>query len=223
MKLIDKQDRKKLAEGRDYGIGYAFCKFKKDTFTTVGAISPCKDFLNDQVYSEATGKPYKAYGYNARKKNIFVDNKAYLAMSVCLKGGTKLKEYPSYEIELNTVNDNYLNMAKAINFFEEAFNVNGRTEIHKLEENRYGIIAPSFWTEATYLISLYTLLLRMSLHYKEGDVMKYYNDFKGNDSFHFNGIKDKLKKMMAGNIPKQDFSAKFYVHGCGIVDYSFPV
>src|SRR5687768_15710647 len=85
--LVDKQDRSVLCEGRNYGIGFAFCKRTGDVLETVQPVSPCKDYLNDVVYSEHSGQPFSAWGLRTSKKNIFyADEGAYVLFQVCKKG-----------------------------------------------------------------------------------------------------------------------------------------
>ena len=72
LKIIDKQNRGKLNEGRNYQMGFAFCKkVSNKVLETIQPISPCKDYLNDVVYSERTGKNVSAYGLNTSKLGLF--------------------------------------------------------------------------------------------------------------------------------------------------------
>ena len=41
LKFVDKQDRKRLNEGRNHGFGGAFCKKKDDVIETVMPLSAC--------------------------------------------------------------------------------------------------------------------------------------------------------------------------------------
>jgi len=87
-------------------------------------------------------------------------------------------------------------------------------------------IFPKFWGEATYLISLYGLLLRMGMFYKGGDIMQFIDkelkQINQSDYIVFNSVKDKIAKLIEGNIPKQDFSIDRYWHNEGIVNFQFP-
>ena len=83
-KLIDKQNRRTLGEGRNYGMGMACLKKDGDNFETVCPITACKDFISDVIYSELTGKPYYAYGLSTSKKDIFdyKNDEAYFVFAI---------------------------------------------------------------------------------------------------------------------------------------------
>ncbi len=221
-KFIDNQNRGELGEGRDYGMGFAFLKRTKDVLRTVQPISPCKDYLNDVLYSERTGKPFKAHGLNTTKKDIFDHDEAYMVMSICKQGAYGGYEYMGYKDDLKLLDSNYPNMEKMINYFEEQFKVEGRTKLTKLKDNRILISFPLFWTFGTYLISLYTLLMRVAPYYKGGDVMKFLKTHKGEDTYVIKAAMPKIDQMINGHIPKQNLVKLHNVHNCGIKEYHFP-
>lgn len=224
---VNNHPRRVLGEGRNKGLGFAFCKLitngEKNTLEAVQPISPCKDYLNDVVYSERTGKPFSAYGLNTSKNDIFNDKIGYLVMSVCKRGATIESDYDGYKSECELLNNNIPNLQLFINFFEEKFKVSGRTNLVKLADNLVLAELPLFWTEATYLISLFTLIARIGMFYKNGDVLDYFYTSKENsaDSNTANIVKNKINLMMAGNIPKQDIMNLTGVHNCGIMSFKF--
>ncbi len=90
MNIIDKFPRKVLIEGRSYGTSFALAALKDNTFECVGPLSPCKDYLNDQVFSEETGIPCAAWGYKAIQVGLFKDGLAHIAVRVLPNfGGSK--------------------------------------------------------------------------------------------------------------------------------------
>ncbi len=228
-KLIDKQKRAVLGEGRNRGVGYAFAKRTGDTLTTVCPISPCKDYLNDQLFSEATGKPYNACGLSTTKQDIF-DTHAYLIASICKQGCRELKEYPEYKADLAALEANHPAMQKAINWLEDQLKIDGRTSIEQIAANQYVIVTPLYWTQYTYLISLYTLVIRAALYWDgKGDPETYLtSSLKDNDAYTIKQAWPKVKRMIAGELPKQDFNDPAMNrwpgqwHGAGICFWAFP-
>ncbi len=221
-KLIDKQDRSVLGEGRSQGIGYAFAKRKGNTLTTSSPISPCKDYLNDSLYSEITGKPYSACGLNTTKQDIF-DTHAYLIMSVCLAGCRALKKYETYDKDVAALETNHAGMQKVINWLEDLLKIDGRTSIQRIAANQYVIIAPLFWAQATYLISLYTLIIRAALYYVDNtDIKAFLLNPNNPDAYMIKMAWPKVERMIGGEVPKQDFNAPTSWHGAGICYYPFP-
>lgn len=224
MKLIDEQKRSKLAEGRNYGVGSGFAKIDGDNVITVMPITACKDFLNDFVYTENTNKPYKRHGFHTPYKlGVFNEEKkeCYLVFGV-LKLGVYLGDYNGYDRDCKTLESNYKNLEKFLNSFEEKFKLENRTEITKLEDNRFLAKVPLFWAKATYRISLYGLLLRVGISYTHGDVMDFLNNIDNNDIYAVKNVIPKIEMMCNGVIPEQDMNNLHDVHNCGIMTFEFP-
>ncbi len=219
--LVDKQNRGKLSEGRNYGIGFAFAKREGDVLSLVGPISPCKDYLNDQVYSEATGKPFYAHGYNASKTGCFEGGFGYLVMGIMPYN--RGSNYSGQDGETAWMAANLPALESFVNAWEVLFKVEGRTEFVELEANRYVATIPLFWTEGTYLISLLTLLIRIAVEmkYKAGDVVAFIKDCGTGDSSHVSSIMPKIQVMLGGKIPKQTFTETSGWHDRGICGYNF--
>ncbi len=220
--LVDEQLRSKLGEGRNYGLGFAFAKREDSKLITVGPISPCKDYLSDQIFSEATGKPYQACGYSAHKTKCF-DKNGYLIMSVLKRFGYDANGkfepvgYPRFQKDLEDLDKNWKNMQKFINVIEEKLKLKERTEINKIEENIYVSITPLFWTSATYLISLYSLFLRVAMHWNgEGDPLEYAGKITNNDAYMVKTAIPVFERMLKEGVPQQDFKASRSWHGFGI-------
>ncbi len=220
--LIDKITRKHLAEARSYGIGFVFCKKEGDTFTTVDGISPCKDYLNDQVYSEMTGKPYGAWGYKASKKDLFADGWGYVCMGVMPNWNGK--EHATNAVEIPGFKKSLKAIQSFINFFEDLLKVEQRTELEEVADNRYLAKIPLFWCEKTYLISLWSLLIRIALEsgydfHEAYSPMEEIEHCKTKDSSNMANALPKLKAMIDGKRPEQDWGTSRSWHDEGIVSY----
>lgn len=223
-KYIDNCSRDPLGEGRSYGIGFAFCKKEGDTFTTVGPLSPCKDYLNDQVYSEATGEPYRAYGYKAKKHGIFEGGFGYVVFGVMPeKGYTSANSYTQQPKETAWLAENFTKIAEFINQFEEKLKLEHRTTVIKVEDNRYIATVPLFWCQYTYTISLWSLLARICLesYWMGGDAIKSLEDCTTGDSMLAGCAITKFNRMVAGERPVQDFTKNVFWHNEGISGFSF--
>ena len=227
MKIIDEKDRSVLCEGRNYGLGFAFLKPEEDnTFSTVQPISPCKDYLNDVVYSEASGKPFHAYGLDTVKNNIFTKPAAYMAMSICKKGRSR-STYSNYDEDMELIDGNIDGMLRFINEIDKRMGM-APTEIRKIRKNLKVAVFDKRWCEGTYLISLYSLMLRIGLYYKgEQSPIVFMRDIDNEDSMMVNSIKEKLFNLFArnGKLPVQRLaelpSLGIHVHNHGIVEANF--
>jgi hypothetical protein len=221
--FVNKQNRTKLEEGRNYGMGFALCKRDGKTITAAYPISPCRDYLNDEVYSERTGKPFKTYGLSSFKQDLFQDGTAYLAFAICEKMESKQSfwKHKTYAKECELIKD-YKRLQKFINWFEDKFKLTQKTEIFQIEDNQYVAKSPDFWTEGTYLISLYSLLLRVGIHYIDGDPMEFLENYQvDGDAYNVKPALPKIKKMIEGSIPKQNLMIARNPHLLGIVGFSF--
>ena len=167
-KTINGNTRSKLFEGRNYQMGFAFAKkLDEDTFQLVQPISPCKDYLNDVIFSELTGRKLSIHGCKSEKNDIF-DKHAYLCFSIMPKK-TTTDPYNGKQMsdEIENLSKTYLIIQKMINDVEDSFKVEERTEIFKVEDNLYLAIVPLYWTMSTWAISLYSLLIRAFQYVKE--------------------------------------------------------
>lgn len=223
LKLIDRKKRSTLSEGRDYGFSSALAKNVNGDIETVCPVTACKDFLNDVIYTEITGKPYSIYGLKYSKQNIFSDGVGYLVFGIEKQGSFGSYDYPNYKRDLETLASNWKNLEKFINWFEKEFKLESLTKISQLGENRYLAVFPKFWAEGTYLISLYGLLMRTGFFYKEGEPMQFLKNFKYDtkDVYIINSALPKIELMLNGKIPKQDLNECGCPHSLGIVSYKF--
>lgn len=216
LNIINKQNRGKLHEGRTYQMGFAFCKKDGDIYTTVQPISPCKDYLNDVVYAETTGKQCIAYGLTYKKEDIF-DDRAYLALAIC-------QTYHNYNKDVANLSANYKNAGKFINKIEELLKIEP-SEIQEVEPNLYLFNFSLTWVKGLYAISLLSLLLRVSQWYDGSqDVFEYLKSFKEipDDIYMINGMLPKLNKLIEVGMPEQDLStisSGLTVHNSGVLSY----
>lgn len=162
-------DRTKLSEGRNYQMGFAFCKMLlSGEFETVQPLSPCKDYLNDVVYTEHTGKSFSACGLATVKHGIFDSAPhAYLAIKILRpKGGGWPCVAQTFEMAQAELQKNYKNIEKLLNHVEAKFSSQGldeRTAISPTQDEHMFLLAvPLWWCRTTHLISLYSLFVRMA-------------------------------------------------------------
>lgn len=223
-KYLDNQPRGPLVEGRNYGLAFGFCKHSDGVLETIQPLSPCKDYLNDVVYSEATGKPFSAYGLHTKKTGCFDGGFGYLAMGILpyKHGGLHSK----HAVWVESLKSNLTAIKSFLSHFELAIGTHVSTALESsftwVSEERLVAILPKFWVEATYRISLWTLLMRVALDYKEGDPIGFLEKVSNEDAYLVKSAIPKLKAMMYGTVPAQDFSTLKDVHNCGIVAFKFP-
>jgi hypothetical protein len=222
--FLELDTRHKLGEGRDYGVGFCLCTRDNNKIVATQAISPCRDYLNDCIYSEHTGQPYNAYGQDSVKTGLFDDGKGYTVFGVCKKGPRNPQEYGNYKKDYNSLDKNHEALQSLVNQIEKNIKVKKLTEIIKLKDNRYLAIHDTFWGRYTYLISLYSFILRAGIHYEKGDAIDYFDNgpYDYGDKYMWPNIKPKLISLMNGNVPVQDLENLHNVHGTGIYTFKFP-
>lgn len=230
-------DRKKLSEGRNFNMGFAFCKqLSNGTFETVQPISPCKDYLNDVVYTEHTGKPFQACGLSTVKHGIFENAPhAFLAIKMLPPKGSV---YTDLEASKKRLQQNYKHIETLLNFVEEQFSkygIDDRTAITPTQDPDLFLLAvPLWWCRTTHLISLYSLLVRMG-QFWDGTVnpatfLENYNNpldlslwIPGYGAGAYIRYQCMLKYGIRLTSPQEQFDLANgsipHVHGCGILAY----
>ncbi len=237
IQIVDKHDRKKLGEGRNYGMGFAFCIKKGDVYTTTSPISPCKDYLNDVVFVENTKRPIGSiHGLDYKPKGCLEGKVAYLACSI-LHYNNSSKEYKHYNEERKALTKNYKFIQQGLNFYEEALDI-PKSVVHLVGEDLL-IEVPKWWYELGWRISFYTLIVRSLIHY-DGEIDV--NDFlktkvSGDDRYLLEGalpkfeniiklkIKDKLNLVNSGVqliINKERVIDNYAIHNGGILSIEVP-
>jgi len=232
VKLIVNHTRKPLSEGRSRGLGFGFAKPKGDDFETAMPISPCKDYLNDAVWLENTSEKevqnFSACGFAYVRQNLWKEKSfAYLAAQVCKN--TKNEEmYTEWPAEVRALNTNADNIVKLLNHVEDTLKVEGRTEIYPtLDETIFILKVPVFWVQYSYLISMYTLLVRLGQFYSGSPEPKEYLDTlpTTTDYNRFNSTwipnAKKYHYMIEHGILKPDLSNYKGANGTGIHGYGF--
>lgn len=221
-----KQLRSSLTEGRDYGLGFSLAKRVGDELHQAYPISPCRDYTSDYVYAEATGKECAMYGVSAKKSGLF-DNGVYVLFSVCKQRCWRESEYPGYDKDMKDIENNIDFIQESARWFEKQLGVEGKTKIHKLGTNLYAAEAPAWWASHTYLLSLYTLIIRCSLPMKDGDPIKCLENPPKGDASNAAVALPRVKMMFEGvrSTKKIDeFYDSSQVHNYGgIVNIPFPV
>lgn len=219
--LVDEKPRSVLSEGRSRGLGAGFAKRNGNVLTMVGPISACKDYLSDQIYSEHTGKPYSACGYHAKKDGCF-DTHAYQVIAMLMQGARTPTAYPGYEDDVKALASNWRNMQAFVNHFEALLKVNGRTVIDPISDNRYAMTIPLFWAQATYLISLHGLLLRVALRWDGKDADAFARADNIPDAYLMKEAVRKVNLMIKDGVPAQDFDQPNACwHNMGIVGWQW--
>lgn len=229
MKLIDNLNRHVLSEGRSYQMGFAFLKkTDENTYTTVQPISPCKDYLNDVVWAEFTNRPISAYGLIYNKLNIYDNDFAYIVISMCQYKYANSYNSNQWIIDVQNLKSNYKNINLYINEIEKLFKLDNFTTIKEIEDNKYFICVPIFWVQYTYLISLYSLLIRACQNYTpdDGDVLSFLSSSKilPIDIGLIKTMLPKLHKLLENGIPVQDLNAlpgTTQTHNMGICGFKF--
>lgn len=227
MKIIDNKNRNVLSEGRNSQMGFAFCKqLKPLVFETVQPISPCKDYLNDVIWSENTNKNISACGLKYEKQNILSTKKMFLAFKICptqrSDNYTRSEQDKKYTMQddIKNLKANYKNIQLLLNYLEEKLNIKGKSIVAVSDDKQtYLAKLNPFWTSKLYLVSLVSLLIRMGQFY-DGSVtpqefLDSYN--KPLDKMLWLTAKKRLDLMLAGNIPDQPFNPD---DGSGLVHFS---
>lgn len=223
--LIDNLPRAVLGEGRQKGLGKAFCSHKDGVLTTVMPITTCKEYDNEIIYAEHTGRTGSAYGLTVTKQGLFEGTDyAYMVMSVLGQGPRDPKPYAGMETDIAALNANHAHMQTMVRWFEDAFHAGAYTEITCIKDNMYAVRLPLFWTRTTYLTSLFGLVLRVGMYWDgAGDAYAFFKGYQGADAYHVTSAVPKIERMLKGEFPAQDLMAyTSSPHALGIVQFQFP-
>lgn len=225
LKLIDKQNRKALCEGRSQGFGGGFATLNEETgvVETVMPLTACADFYAEIIHTEATGKEWSVFGLNYKKQDIF--KKADFGYLVCgILENNHGGKYAGYDKEVEALETNYKHIQTLINWFEDKLGVKFKTEITRIEKNRFLFKFDLFWTKGTYLISVYKFLSRAPIFYDgKEDIIKFFDAMKDGECYAWKAIKPKIMDMLAGNVPEQKMTAQdSRPHNLGIQTFKWP-
>ena len=96
-KIKELQERSKLNEGRDFGVGFTILNKKGSKFETYLPFTACRDYLNDFAYVESTKKEIgQIYGYDHKLLNCF-DNKNIVYFGVKTLHRNKKGNYDKFD------------------------------------------------------------------------------------------------------------------------------
>lgn len=225
---INKNTRKRLNEGRDYQMGFAFAKKLDDeNYQLVQPLSPCKDYLNDVIFAEHTGKSIEVYGSISEKNDIFED-KAYLCFAIMPNKYDSLYNKTILPQDIENLNKRYVFIEAMIHNIEMLLGLKEKTTIFKVEENLYLAEVPLYWIQSSWTISLYSLLIRAFQYTEEYvDPMEYLKAYPYNmEQMLVKNALPKLEDIIKNGIRKQDFStygdtnkSMSQIHNHGILAY----
>lgn len=208
MKVIDKLKRDVLMEGRSHQMGFALCKeIDENTLEAVQPISPCKDYLNDVVWAEQTGKEITAYGLHYKpqglKKPFW-----YLAFKIQPnKYAGPYNKYEKMEEDKKRLAKNYKNILSIINYVEALLHLEHPSNIYKANDDIFVLRLSEKWCQYTYSISLYSLLVRMAQFNDGEDPDKFLEDYANNlDTGLWTPYKQKFEKILKTGFKEQDLS-----------------
>jgi hypothetical protein len=176
--LKDPCPRRVLIEGRTTGSSFAFCKqIGENEYETVQPLSPCKDYLNDVVWSEVTGKHIGIWGLSYIKKDIYKDGRAFMALEILPSMGSK--SYTGYEFDKKSLEENIDNVIILLNHVEKTFKV-PPTTVEKIDgTEKYLFNLSTEWCLNGPRISLFSQLIRIGMYWDgKGDPNKYIQSFK---------------------------------------------
>ena len=158
-KIKELQDRSKLNEGRNFGVGFTILNKKGSKFETYLPFTACRDYLNDFAYVESTKKEIgQIYGYDHKLLNCF-DKKNIVYFGVKTLHRNNQGKYDKFDELQNILINNYKNLQIFLNIIETDLNIKIKTRI-ELDEDTLIIKCSKFWVKSTPLISVYTLLIR---------------------------------------------------------------
>ena len=158
-KIKELQERSKLNEGRNFGVGFTILNKKGSKFETYLPFTACRDYLNDFAYVESTKKEIgKIYGYNHKLLNCF-DKKNIVYFGVNTLHFKTGGNYDKFDELQKILINNYIHLEIFLNKIETDLNIKIKTRI-ELDEDTLIIKCSKFWVKSTPLISVYTLLIR---------------------------------------------------------------
>lgn len=173
--------RQSFSEGRSSGMGFAFAKRQGSTFVASQPLSACKDFLNDEVWSEVTGEEYMMFGQKSFKKNLFSDKRyAYMLISFLPNNGSEPSE--KNKEELKKLINNKDNVQRILRKLDSIMKTKGRTIIELTDNPDILLVKmPIEYSRTSYAISLYTLVCRNGVNFTKDQKFNEY--FKSNNVY----------------------------------------
>lgn len=162
-----------LNEGRDFGLGFSILKRKEEgVYDTMMPFTACKDYLNDFVYVEGTGKALDSiYGFQHKYTGEFKDKDCFLLglRPLHTNHGSTYKDFDKIKDFLNS---NKVNIVRFINNLEVTFGVKELTTLENHIDDVLILKCNIFWFKFSFLFSLFGLLIRCFLDVTEEEVKK---------------------------------------------------
>ena len=181
-KIKELQERSKLSEGRNFGVGFTILNKKGSKFETYLPFTACRDYLNDFAYVESTKKEIgKIYGYDHKVLNCF-DNKNIVYFGVKTLHRNNGGKYDKFDECQKVLIDNYKNLQLFLNTIEKQLGIKIKTSI-ELDEDTLIIKCSKFWVKSTPLISVYTLLIRCYFNVDLTELKPFIETLKNNVPF----------------------------------------
>lgn len=181
-KIKELQERSKLIEGRNYGVGFTILNKKGSKFETFLPFTACRDYLNDFTYVESTKKKIgQIYGYNHKLLNCF-DNKNVVYFGVNTLHYKYGNNYDKFNELQDILINNYKNLELFLNKIENDLKIKIKTSI-ELDKETLIIKCSKFWVKSTPLISVYTLLIRCYFNIKPDIHIPFIDVLKNNIPF----------------------------------------
>lgn len=185
MKIKLKEGREKLSEGRNFGLGFAFAKLIEEGLQAVMPISACKDYLNDVLYTELTGKKLGTiYGFSYGDKKDIILKSGYAFLLFSVLDFSLEKKWPIKDSYIKKFTEGIKNCQEFVNIFcREILQEEIDFKIVQNQENLFWCIVPPIFLTNTYGISLLTLLLRNGYKYQPGSPIKKFLEKPPNDDY----------------------------------------
>lgn len=157
--------------GQVTGIQYAFLSSKADGYKQCHTWVKCRDFLHDALRSRITGKEERIFGFSYDPTNsplVDLDNMRILVR----------RQNPSSKKDFSENTWKVIDSALAILHCVEKHGEMDLSNLYRVADNEdvYIFEGDSDWMESTFMISLYTLLIRL------GGKKIIFEDKKGLDS-----------------------------------------
>ncbi len=221
--------RSSLSEGRSRGVGHAFLrKTGPYSYEGIMPITACKDFLNDVVYTESTGKDWQAHGLFTKKTGVFEKQEfAYLETKV-LKRYQGSPNDKRFNDECKAIKENAVNIEVLIVMMERGLKLSGPHSYIQMvdpkEDNHYVLALNINWVKSTFMISLVTLVARCGIWWDGKGGWRKFLDSYDHESGDEMSLKNAMRKydwMVKNGVPVQNMD-RISPHDLGIVSYQLP-
>lgn len=176
-------------------IKFSFVNKKGDDYHEIFSPVLCRDFLNDVLVAEETGEEFSIYKFKYDPTVSKIDRDK-LRMAVYIN-----------KADFNNVVKN-LHILNEI----ESKNKLKPTKFYGLEEGIFLLEADKFWLKSTFLLSFYTLMIRVLSYELKDNWIASITSVWTNESKYVNAIKDNLPVFLSSF--KKVFKGKLKsVHG----------